>query len=596
MSIARNEDVAALAEAFGSDIKALETDVAAFAPNVRKINTEATRAPLPTDDETQGYAVGSRWQYQGQEWIAAAVGAGAARWIASNVVTPAMFGAVGDGAADDSDALERALRSGFIVWGGLGRTYRITRVITAANVETQVASLTVLGDGATCGIELTHDTPKLTRWRDCKFHTSRQEPGTALKITLAAAGVVAGRRDGFYYLENLTFVGQNQLAHGWTIGLHLHNVNMVRPRDIRVLGRRDMTALAGSAGQSWIAGTKGIYVTSDEGADPTVIEAISPHIRHVEQGIVIDGDMEGLTIRGGQIVAVRTGALIDVTSVSQPTATQPGLWVRDVHINASQRCVDIRRMSEVVISGCEFYRYAAVLGIDHDAIVAEAMSYSSITDNKFMLYHHLRDASEADLRSSPGYFDTLRSTKITGNTVWRANAGFRYDTAATDNEIGNNSFFGDGGVKETGFQQNTFLGAATASANRIYSSEGGQRVASATGIAVASTLTVVCTVGGLRVAPGERYRFTIEYQGTKGGTAGDVTVQVGKSAGTAEISHPLGNWVMKQPGIGGAATFSGNGVGYFSVTTGGTLAVTLYGVSVGSNSTISAALRVERVE
>lgn len=33
-----------------------------------KTNFAAPRAPLPSDDETQGYAVGSRWFWQGQEW------------------------------------------------------------------------------------------------------------------------------------------------------------------------------------------------------------------------------------------------------------------------------------------------------------------------------------------------------------------------------------------------------------------------------------------------------------------------------------------------------------------------------------------------
>ena len=59
MTIARIEDVAALAQAFGADIGAIK-------PNVRKLNTEATRAPLPSDDETQGYSEGSRWLHAGR--------------------------------------------------------------------------------------------------------------------------------------------------------------------------------------------------------------------------------------------------------------------------------------------------------------------------------------------------------------------------------------------------------------------------------------------------------------------------------------------------------------------------------------------------
>ena len=49
-------------------------DIASLADNLDaaqllKNNLTATRAPLPTDDETQGYAVGSRWLWQGQEWV-----------------------------------------------------------------------------------------------------------------------------------------------------------------------------------------------------------------------------------------------------------------------------------------------------------------------------------------------------------------------------------------------------------------------------------------------------------------------------------------------------------------------------------------------
>lgn len=51
------------------EMDAVSDAVDAIAPNVRKLNTEATRAPLPTDDETKGYASGSRWLWQGQEWV-----------------------------------------------------------------------------------------------------------------------------------------------------------------------------------------------------------------------------------------------------------------------------------------------------------------------------------------------------------------------------------------------------------------------------------------------------------------------------------------------------------------------------------------------
>ncbi len=48
--------------------------------SVRKSQFSATRAPSPSDDETQGYAVGSRWTHGGQEWRADGVDPNNARW------------------------------------------------------------------------------------------------------------------------------------------------------------------------------------------------------------------------------------------------------------------------------------------------------------------------------------------------------------------------------------------------------------------------------------------------------------------------------------------------------------------------------------
>lgn len=58
---------------------------------LRKNNLTATRAPLPSDGETQGYEVGSRWLWQGQEWVAADVTAGSARWAPAHAVARAAF-------------------------------------------------------------------------------------------------------------------------------------------------------------------------------------------------------------------------------------------------------------------------------------------------------------------------------------------------------------------------------------------------------------------------------------------------------------------------------------------------------------------------
>ncbi len=79
---------------------------------IRKNNFDATRAPLPTDDATQGYAPGSRWlwQEQGQEWALSDATPDAARWLLKSEVTPQVFGAAGTGAVDDTAPLRTTLQ------------------------------------------------------------------------------------------------------------------------------------------------------------------------------------------------------------------------------------------------------------------------------------------------------------------------------------------------------------------------------------------------------------------------------------------------------------------------------------------------------
>jgi hypothetical protein len=84
----------------GEAAMAAATAAATAAAQLPKSTLDATRAPLPTDDETQGYAVGSRWLWQGVSWVAAGVEASAARWVRENDLTPEGAGAQGGGAND----------------------------------------------------------------------------------------------------------------------------------------------------------------------------------------------------------------------------------------------------------------------------------------------------------------------------------------------------------------------------------------------------------------------------------------------------------------------------------------------------------------
>lgn len=144
MTVARIEDVAA-------GFLDVAKDIGAIAPNVRKLSTDAGRAPLPSDDETQGYEVGSRWQWQGREWVATSVTAGAARWLPKDqALTPEMLEAVGDGVADDTAALQQAfalMAGGNRLVGRVGATYRTTAtIISFGAADLDFSQCTIFAD------------------------------------------------------------------------------------------------------------------------------------------------------------------------------------------------------------------------------------------------------------------------------------------------------------------------------------------------------------------------------------------------------------------------------------------------------------------
>src|SRR5690554_4347585 len=68
------------------------------------------------EQDQEALVLGVPFKYTGAEWLPSA-----------GYVTPEIYGAVGDGLADDSYALEAAFQSGFKVLGNPESTYRITR-------------------------------------------------------------------------------------------------------------------------------------------------------------------------------------------------------------------------------------------------------------------------------------------------------------------------------------------------------------------------------------------------------------------------------------------------------------------------------------
>lgn len=143
-----------------------------------KNNLSATRAPLPSDDASQGYEVGSRWLWQGREWVLAALG----RWIEKDrAVTPEMFAAVGDGIADDRAAWQAALSIGLPVVGRAGAVYRLgAPLVTPSGARIDMAGSS-FRRGFSGGWAI-RNTTALTTHSDIDIHLSNlaiDDDGTA---------------------------------------------------------------------------------------------------------------------------------------------------------------------------------------------------------------------------------------------------------------------------------------------------------------------------------------------------------------------------------------------------------------------------------
>lgn len=190
----------ALSAAVAADSKAVAAqaviDSQVTPAQLRKNTLDATRAPLPTDDASQGYEPGSRWLWQEQEWLLTETGwvpapiapyssraaaeaanvpslldrigvfvpnggtlwykrdtAGTAlttgdgaKWSPDGDVTPQHFGAVGDGVADDTAAVQAAVDYVASTGGGIVNLGPFHYGI-GATIEVQNSSVKLCGSG-----------------------------------------------------------------------------------------------------------------------------------------------------------------------------------------------------------------------------------------------------------------------------------------------------------------------------------------------------------------------------------------------------------------------------------------------------------------
>ncbi len=303
---------------------------------------------------------------------------------APGVVYPTWFGARGDGKADDTAALQRALDQGGVIDLGAG-TYRITRTL--------VLDLKRTGPVALQG----HGTATLVM----------EGPGPAIRIVGHHGGTADPRtlkpglwqQERFPLLQGLVILGRHRQAHGiqaeGTIQLTLHQIAVRGVQHALWLVRRNRNVVVSDC---HLYQNRGVGLFLDR-VNLHQINVTGSHISYNRQG--------GIVVRGGEVRNLQvTGCDIEANMHAREAPTANVL-------------LDLREGScrEVAIVGCT---------IQHSARVPESA-------NVRLLGHSREDRRKVgnmvianNLLSDAQYNVHLvhaRGVVIQGNSLWRGFQG-----------------------------------------------------------------------------------------------------------------------------------------------------------------------------
>lgn len=444
MTIARTEDVSALAQAFGADVKALKTDVATIAPNVRKINTDAARAPLPTDDASQGYEVGSRWLWQGREWVAASVTAGQARWAPISRVTPQLFGATGGGAIDDSPAVQAWLT--FIILNNIegyvpAGDYLLDSpaAVTFSNKRFSIigcgigaSRFIVTSAGGGLLMDATDRRSQFTG-RDFSVIARGISRGTGLRFTLVPGG---NQHQRSVILDNVETKGEGIAADCFDKFIDLTGNWRPLIRSCVVGGPFGTGASDNLTDASpMFVATAGLVI--DHCYDPSIENC---HIWSAHTGISARGtDQEALRLTNSVINGVR------VALDYYRTTREPIVWVDNCHFNYRDAGLKIDGARLVIIRGSHPYNEDGgqnYSGVPHDiwlknterVIIANNIFHFGGNPNRINIFFDAETFADGLI--------------VTGNVFGATTAeAIRIGVGATNVQISDNHFPGPTGVK-----------------------------------------------------------------------------------------------------------------------------------------------------
>ena len=292
------------------------------------------------------------------------------------------FGAVGDGVANDTAAIQAALNAAAgkyavyipagrynVTAGSLTSSGGFTRIIGEGVNTSRLQSST--GTGSILTITQTDFTQPITV-SDLSFITYTQETQTGITINGNAVDAQINRVQARAELRNVEVRGDNVALHGPLNGIIINSCHNLLLSKIFVSGRNDGTGTRAGATKM----QSGVQIIGSATGIPTDFEIQACYIFQGVYGFNLSGGMEGVNFVQCVSVACDYSYFSDQTTAG----TRPWISFVGCHGAAFVRCISLTNVPQAFISNCLLYKRGEANSLTV-AIFLNNCDLSAIHDN-----------------------------------------------------------------------------------------------------------------------------------------------------------------------------------------------------------------------